>query len=121
MNTAARWVSGKGRKTRTSTLMQTVGWFSAKELIRISTATQTWKLVYLARPERLLSRMQIMNDKTIAVQMPRLQFSSEVFRWRASREWNQLPIQLREVGNLGRFKRLLKVHLKELRDRPPDG
>ena len=120
INTTARWVSSLSKRTRTSTLMDTVGWFSVQEQILISTAIQTWKLVYLRRPEIPLRRMELMDDKTILVQEPRLQFSLECFRWRAAREWNCLPQNLREVMNIGRFKGQLKQWVREQRARPPD-
>ena len=59
MNVAARWVSGMGKRTRTSKLMDRVGWFSAKELIRISTALQTWKCIYFQKPEVPIQKFTI--------------------------------------------------------------
>ena len=120
MNTAARWVSGLARRTRTSTLMEHVGWFTAKEMIRIATGLHTWKLINFRRPERPLLRMTIMDDRTITVQHPRLQFSQECLRWRAAREWNLLPQNLRDCQSIGRFKNSLKQLIRLQRPRPPE-
>ena len=54
LNVAARWVLGRSKKTRVMELMEQTGWFTVRELVRISTIILVWKLVYMGKPSRLL-------------------------------------------------------------------
>ena len=49
---------------------------------------------------------------------PRLQFTSRNFMNRACNEWNRIPDTIRLVGNIGRFKKMMKTWTRE--QRPPD-
>ena len=123
MNAAARWATGLPRRTKISTLLDRTGWFSVREMIKITTATQIWKLIHLGKPQILLERMQINDQLEISVIPPRLLHSRRCFRWRGSREWNLLPGDLREIKSLVSFKRNLKKHIKLQRlvpQQPPD-
>ena len=90
-NTAARWATGLSRRTRTSELMKAAGWMSIEELVKVSTAILTWKLVHSRKPARLLDRMVVTEDYRIETQQPRLQFSKKCYRWRACEQWNKYP------------------------------
>ena len=123
MNAAARWATGLHRRTKISTLLNRTGWYSIREMIRISTVTQIWKMVHLGKPQRPLERWQINEKLEIAVDPPRLQHSKRCFRWRGSREWNLLPEELRENRSLYSFKKNLKKYIKQQRQvpqQPPD-
>ena len=91
MNATARWATGLPRRTRISTLLEVTGWLSVREQARVATAVQVWKLVHYGKPQRLQERMTVLDDLTIQVQDPRLMFSHNHFRWRATREWNNRP------------------------------
>ena len=119
LNTTARWVSGKGRRTRVSKLMEVVGWFSIREQIYISTALQTWKIVHWQRPLRMRDRWTISQDRTITLPGPRLHFSQGCYRWRAALLWNQLSPELREEVSISNFKRMIKRHVLDGRDMDP--
>ena len=113
MNAAARWATGLPKRTRILTLLERTGWFSVRELIRIATAIQVWKLIHYGKPQRLLERMNINEDLEIEVDPPRLPFSGSCFRWRGTREWNLLPKELRELKSLE-----LKEKIEEICERP---
>ena len=120
VNAAARWATGQGRRTKVSKLMETTGWLTVIEQIKMSTTVQAWKMVHLGIPERPLERMTITPDKQIHVTHPRLQFSTECMRWRAARDWNELPYELRHTQTIAVFKRQTKIHILRQRPREPD-
>ena len=119
LNTAARWVSGSSKRTRISTLMKTVGWLNVKEQILSATMTQTWKIVKWSRPLRLRNKWTIGDNLQITTNGPRLLFLRSCFRWRAPRQWNELPPSLRDDDSISRFKRRLRRHILDGRDRDP--
>ena len=59
VNSAARWATGLGKKTRIATLMKEAGWLSVQEQVKMATLVQTWKLLYLKIPARLLERITV--------------------------------------------------------------
>ena len=120
INAAARWATGLPRRTRISTLMQKAGWLSVYEQIRMSTLVQAWKLVHLGIPARPLERLSITQDLEMEVQPPRLQFSNDCWRWRAAREWNRTPEELRHCLTIASFKRHIKKMILTQRPREPD-
>ena len=119
LNTTARWVSGCGRRTRVSKLMETVGWYNIREQIQISTALQSWKVVHWDRPLRIRDRWTVSEDRLITLPGPRLQLSMGCFRWRAASQWNHLPSRLRDENSISSFKRMLKRHVLDGRDLDP--
>ena len=115
LNAAARWATGASKRTRISELMERTGWLSIREQTQVTTALQTWKLIHFGTPGRLLERITVNDDLTLSVSIPRLQFSQDCYRWRAAREWNSLPISLRETVSISAFKRNMKKHIRSLR------
>ena len=115
LNAAARWATGLSKRTRISDLMDATGWLSVREQARAATAIQTWKLLHYGTPGKLLERMTINDDLTISVGIPRLHFSQDCYRWRATREWNELPAELRGLVSISAFKKKLKVHIRSQR------
>ena len=88
INTAARWVTGLTRRTKTTELMKAVGWFTVTEQVKIVTSIFTWKLVHRSKPARLLEIITVLDDFSLQVNEPRLQFSKLSYRWRAGEQWN---------------------------------
>ena len=105
LNAAARWATGLGKRTRVLTLMERTGLLTIKEQTRLSTAVLTWKIVYLDRPARTASKIQVTVDLKIQVERPRLQITPACFRWWADREWNELSTDLRHVANVSNFQK----------------
>ena len=108
LNSAARWCTGLGRRTRTNQLMAKTGWLSIKEQVKISTLVFTWKLVHFGKPRRLLERMTLTQDLEIQVEIPRLKFSEQCLRWRAANLWNGIPGILRHITTIASFKRQIR-------------
>ena len=119
LNIAARWTSGKSKKTKIKELMKTVGWFNVEEQIMSTTAVNTWKVVNYCKPLRLRDRYIITPEKLILIEEPRLQFSENCLRWRGARQWNQLPSQIRTETSIGAFKRQIRRHILDLREQEP--
>ena len=108
------------RKTRITTLLDKTGWNSVQEMSIISSVTQVWKMINLGTPRSLAESLNWnAQNKEIDVQEPRLIFTKQNFKFRASSHWNNLPESLRTNQNLGSFKRQLKVWIKEQRELRP--
>ena len=105
LNNAARYVSGKGRRVNTMTLMESVGWFSLTELTTYHTMTSMWKLVRLKIPAQIAHKIQIDDDYILSTTNPRLQTTYRSFRWRGIRTWKSAPTLVRECESLPRFKK----------------
>ena len=120
-NMAARWVTSKGRRTRTSTLLELTGWFSIQELTKISSATITWKIINNKTPKRLQDTLT-WDPLTLKfdIKEPRLEFTRAKFSYRACLDWNNLPDNIRTIKNISRFKLQMKKLMKETRPRMPD-
>ena len=119
LNTTARWVSGCGKRTMITTLMQKIGWFNIREQIMIATAMQTWKNINWRRPQKLGDRWLIDGDRLILQTEPRLHFSTSCFRWRAASQWNLLPPTLRQEPSISNFKRMIRRYVLDGRDLDP--
>ena len=88
--------------------MEITGWLDVKEQVPLSTAVITWKIVHLDKPARPKERMIITADLRIQVEEPRLFFTEDCFRWRSARIWNDIPQEIRLLGNVAAFKKQLK-------------
>ena len=115
LNSAARWAKGLTKRTRISELMEKAGWMTLKEQVRVATAIQTWKLAHLGTP----SRMTVDTEWRMQTAEPRLQYSEECYRWRACKEWNELPQAMRELESFARTKKQVKTLVLEERRREP--
>ena len=122
LNATARWVTGLRKSTKIITLMTAINWMTIKEQIYVSTLLQTWKLVHLERPPRMLESMYIGQNFLIETSRPRLIFTSGCYRWKAARLWNELNIELRETKSISKFKKMIKRKVLEDRElqQPPD-
>ena len=119
-NKLARWITGMSRKTRTSTLLETLNWFSIKELEKIHSITQLWKILHKNKPEIIRQKIEMNDNFEIQLQPIRLQFTNNSFLNRTSNEWNKMPPSLRMMKSLPTFKKHLKKWIKERRTLNPD-
>ena len=74
-NKLARWITGCGRRTRISSLLEQVGWYSISEQILMHSVTQMWKIVNQNRPETIIEELEIPEEGFIDIKTPRLQFT----------------------------------------------
>ena len=120
-NAAARWITNSPRRTRISTLLDKTGWLSVKEMNKLSNVTIIWKTINNRTPSNIADKLVWDRaTKNIHIQEPRLQFSKMNFVYKASHDWNSLPDIMKNNGNIGNFKRQVKVWIKDQRTRPPD-
>ena len=120
-NAAARWVSGRKRSTKISTLLEATNWFSIREMTRLNSANIIWKTLNKKTPANL--HEQLIWDRQsldIEISEPRLQFSRRNFSHRESLNWNEIPCHIRKLSNIGNFKKHMKIWVKSLRPRMPD-
>ena len=115
MNRCARIVLGKGRRTRTRTLMEGCRWLYMSELIDYHTSVQMFKIIFLNKPENLRNKLVIDPSNRIQISEGRLLLSRKSFHWRASCTWNKLPEFVISAGKLSSFKKRLKKHLIDSR------
>ena len=120
MNQIARWVTKSGKKARISILLETCNWMSIQELARYHSDIQTWKILRLNNPETINDRWQLNENEEIITLKPRLKFKEDGYCWRASREWNAFPLEIRQLRSLPVFKRRIKSWIKMLRTPVPD-
>ena len=101
--------------------MLAVNWLTIKEQVYIATLVQTWKLVHLNRPPRMLEKMHIGQDLLIETSRPRLLLSSECYRWKGAQLWNSLDPEMREIKSICMFKKRIRRKVLEDREQePPD-
>ena len=121
-NSAARWVTATGKRTRVTKLLELTGWLNVKEMTTQNSMTLMWKILYMEIPSRLSRRLDYdRSSMKLRTMETRLQFTKQNFLHRASLEWNKLPDELRLNGNLGSFKKQLKNWIKSRRPPDPDG
>ena len=125
-NRAARVITRLGIYTSTKTLLRECCWLSVTQLVFFHSVVLLHK-TRLAKSPRFLYEMakempepkydtRASREKkllTTGDQMPSQQLSWNSFRWRAVRSWNMLPLSLREVTNISKFKRDLKHWIME--------
>ena len=125
-NRAARLVAKGGIYSSSKDLLNQCGWLSVNQLVFFHTVLLLFKVRKYQKP-RGLFQMAIStenrrygarsvqagklraNGSKIPVQV--LNFNS--FKWRSVRNWNLLPVQLRQMENLAKFKTALKTWVKE--------
>ena len=57
INKAERCVTGRGRRSSTSSLMEETGWMTSREMVTYSTLTETWRNLMMKTPVYMASKM----------------------------------------------------------------
>ena len=117
MNKCASMILGRNIRTRTRILMSECNWLYFSELVTFHSLTAMWKLQHHSLPYHLRQKFRQTEDNKLITTPGRILTSRMSFRWRAAREWSELPQTLREEDNLRLFKSNLKKNLIE--NRPP--
>ena len=118
-NNVIRFVTGAGKRTSTMQLVKSVGRLTVKEMICYNTLVTAWKLVWMDTPRLFRQNFELDNDKTLQTKNPRLLNTTLSVRWRVKTEWNKLPSELKNIGNLIRFKSRIKKWITENRTPEP--
>ena len=101
LNSAARWASGKPRRTKIINLMEALDWMTIQEMITVNSANLMWKMLYQSKPLKVAEKLAIdRKNMLINIFEPRIIFTEHNFTLRASREWNKFPEYIRKNDKL---------------------
>ena len=119
-NTAARCVTGLGWKTKVSVLLRQCGWLSVWHMVVYHSMVQLYKIKTLEKPSYLHSKISTNFQKRTRlaegngireVQRIKTYERRKTFLPRATRVWNSLPVAMRNIQNLNKFKREMKTYV----------
>ena len=82
-NKLARWITGQGRRTKMTSLLAELKWFSIREMARIQSIVQVWKIVHKNKPEIMKEKLQMNDELEFQIPQTRLQFTRNSFTIRA--------------------------------------
>ena len=120
LNDTARYVSNKNRRTKTIDLMKYCNWMTVKEMRDYHSILLMWRIVRLEAPKHLADKITVTQDDYLETTYPRLQTTSQGFRWRTVNLWNTLPADMRGDETLISFKKNVRRWIVEQRDMDPD-
>ena len=98
-----------------------MNWLTVEQLIKFDRSVMTYKIINRQCPESLWDkyhqRTQVSNHITRNcrdLQIPRnnLEYVKKGFHYSALKAWNDIPIGIRELPTLSRFKKQLKCYFK---------
>ena len=121
-NKAARAVTKLDWYTPTSELLKQCGWLSVQQLIAYHSLILVYKVMQAKSPKYLYSMFSTpYNYKTRQAQCGiirqdrglDLDLAADSFRWRASELYNQLPLVIRNMDTLEKFKTRVKDWIKK--------
>ena len=123
MKVSARLIVKYPPRTPTHNMMKSLHWLKVKDRIRYKVLLMTWKCVndqapsYLNdllvpyKPGRAL-RSTDKND--FVIPRTRTRYGERAFSYVAPALWNELPMGIRSLTSITRFKTALKTHLFKL-------
>ena len=94
-NNAARFISGKHRRTKTKELMEHCKWLNVKEMSELYTLVAIFRIVKMGIPYYFSTKINMDQDNIIFSTKPRLQNTAANFIWRG--------IRLREINKISHF------------------
>ena len=115
-NKAARWITGKNKRTRIKDLMTATDWLTIKELTIYHSCLLMWKLIYTGRPEYISGKIETDENKLIETQKTRLQFTDRNYRWKMIKNWNLLSDNIRQEESIYIFKKELRKWILNRRE-----
>ena len=115
INMAMRMVTGLGRTTKQSKLMQSCNWMDIGEITTYYSLVQMWKYVKWNISGYMEDKLSIMDEDKISTSHPRLQITARAYRHRTTESWNLLPHDLRYENAISKFKAGVKNWIKEQR------
>ena len=121
-NKAARFVTKLDIFTSQETLLKQCGWLNVKQLVAYHSMVLIFKTRMEQKPvflhriltkqfnyrTRLASSGSVVFNHSISGEVAKTAFIS-----RSTREWNNLPPQIKQAGNVMTFKRTLRVWIKQ--------
>ena len=126
-NKAARAVAKMGWYTPTEELLKQCGWMSVNQLIVYHTLVLVFKVIYEKTPVYIYNKMTTgfayptrrwthfkngVCDSNLRISSNETSthlLTNRSFRWRATKQWNALPLSVKQSKSLNKFKIALKV------------
>ena len=122
MNKAARVVTRLDWSTPTRELLSQCGWLSVNQLIFYHSVLQLHKVRLSGTPKYLFTmhnswsyqyRTRQAENNLVQVRgKPNLELTKHSYKWRAARQYNQLPTDIRKCSNIKSFKVKVKTWIK---------
>ena len=125
-NKAARVITRRNKYTRIETILNQIGWLSVKQLIMYHSLVLVYKTLSQKYPvylyKILSSEPPTYRTRFIAQSnLRRLRenmntshvISQNSFRWRASSQWNELPVNIKTSLSIAIFKTNVKMWIKK--------
>ena len=119
LNKTVRFITRAHSRTHSEELMKSVGWMNIREMIKLQTLMMTWKTIRMQKPSHLADKITINHDETLNTRNPRLKNTEMSLRWRMCSTWNTLPLEIRRIRSLPRFKTAVKSWIKLSRTPDP--
>ena len=105
------------------TLLHQCNWLSVNQLIKYNTLVLQYKILQNGYPRYLYDKLDLdfprntrLAQSNIIRMGPEFQahlaLTEKSFRWRAAKDWNELPSSIRQVRKLETFKKELKSWIK---------
>ena len=120
-NTAARSITKLGWMTPTKTLMTQCNWLSVRQLIVYHSLNLLRQILKDKKPLYISRKLESMHRETRTTDYLTL-FDSRYFKTstalrsfipRAIKDWNILPLEIREIESTEKFKQRLKIYIRE--------
>ena len=117
-NRAARIVTGKDWFTSVKTLLLECGWLSVNQLILYHSLILIYQVKNSRKPHYFSEKLNAgfsretrlaTSDGIRLMQRNRLSLNKSGFRFRASQQWNSLPVDVRRSKNIQCFKKNLRA------------
>ena len=117
-NRAARIVTGKDWFTSVKTLLLQCGWLSVNQLIIYHSLILIYQVKNSRKPQYFSEQLNAgfsretrlaTSDGIRLRQRNRLSLNKSGFRFRASQQWNSLPVDVRRSKNVQSFKQNLRA------------
>ena len=125
-NKVARVVTKKPWSTPTSILLSQCGWLCVRQLAMYHTVLLVYKVLKQTGSPRYISSMfsteyrrmtrqalQGMIKHNQSTKVPRTEIAASSFRHRAVHDYNLLPVNVKDSGNLNQFKTSAKKWIME--------
>ena len=121
-NRAARFVTKLDWGTRTSELLKQCGWLSVHQLAVYHSVVMVYKVIFNKSPKHLYSMFsanysyktsRAHNEMLRHTRSVRLDLTRDSFRWRAAKNYNQLPLVIKNADSVEELKKVAKSWIKE--------
>ena len=125
-NAAARLVLGLKWYEHITPALKHLHWLPIKQRICYKLSTIVHKCLHQQAPDYLTElftftadiqsrcSLRSASDGKLAIPRTRIQFGDRAFSVAGARQWNALPVELRNIDDFGLFKTKLKTHLFKL-------